>query len=674
MKRLLPVLALACALPAFPQDAPPAPAPPVAASPAPAPAPAAAAPAASSVPSGEAVFTGFLDIGYRWVGTGGSFDTYRSVVNLGSGPKMLGTEFQIIDPKHRLFDRIEVRAYNWGDDPYSTFHLTAHKNKLYDFSADYRNIAYYSNLPAFADPLLQTTGVILNEQSLDTRQRLGSYQLTLVPESWIVPYLAYDHQSSTGNGVANFVSGDDEFPVGSIITNSAENYRGGIRIERQRFHITLEQGGTTFRDNQQLGLASGKDYGNFLGSVLGQTLVLTGLTQDYRVRVDSIYSKGLLTASIASWFDLYGQFLYSQPESSVFYQQADTGNQLLLSQVLFYSGEQSVISAVSKLPHTSGSLGGEFRPMRRIRIVPNWLTDRMHTNSSGTTAQQLIAVGTAPTAINSLLSNALVDNYSQFDVNVMVEVMPKLTLRGGYRYWWGNASNVILPLAELAGLEEGHIHRNVGLAGFTYRPSAKISVSADFEDGSSVGQYFRTSLYNYQKGRVRGRYQVTPSFSISANASVLNNQNPTTGIRYDFLSHQESASFLYSPSGGKYWDIQGTYTRATLRSDIGYLNPAYETPLVSFYRDNSHVATALFEGNLPFRLGAPIKLSFGGSFYLSSGSNPTQFYQPVGRLSVPFNKALAWVSEWRYYGFDENFYGYQAFRAQTITTGVRLTR
>ena len=81
--------------------------------------PPAAAPAATSpVPLDEKVLFGFIDLGYRWVeGPYGSTNTYRSVVDLGSGPKMLGTEFTILDPGKRLFDRIAVRAYNWGDDP-----------------------------------------------------------------------------------------------------------------------------------------------------------------------------------------------------------------------------------------------------------------------------------------------------------------------------------------------------------------------------------------------------------------------------------------------------------------------------------------------------------------------------------------------------------------------------
>ena len=52
-------------------------------------------------------------LGYTWrTDVGGSLDTYRSIVNLGSGPKLLGTEFKLVDPKHRIFDQIRVRAYS----------------------------------------------------------------------------------------------------------------------------------------------------------------------------------------------------------------------------------------------------------------------------------------------------------------------------------------------------------------------------------------------------------------------------------------------------------------------------------------------------------------------------------------------------------------------------------
>ena len=256
---------------------------------------AAARPAPSPVPSDDNWLTGYIDLGYRWLtGVGGSFDTYRTIVDLGSGPKLLGTDFTIRDKRHRLFDRVNVWAFDWGDDPYSTLHVDMKKAKLYDFSADYRNLAYYSNLPAFADPLLVTTGVILDEQSLDTRQKISSFQLDLLPSGRFVPYLAYDHDGDQGTGLATFVSDGNEYPVASLVRNSTNNYRGGVRIEFSHIHAILEQGGTTFKDDEQLNQDFGQtNYGNFTTPLLGQTLSLTGLAEAYGVRGTQHLQQGI---------------------------------------------------------------------------------------------------------------------------------------------------------------------------------------------------------------------------------------------------------------------------------------------------------------------------------------------------------------------------------------------
>ncbi len=53
---------------------------------------------------------------------GGNFDTYRSWSISVRGPSCWARNSASPIPKHRLFDQIHVRAYDWGDDPYSTLH------------------------------------------------------------------------------------------------------------------------------------------------------------------------------------------------------------------------------------------------------------------------------------------------------------------------------------------------------------------------------------------------------------------------------------------------------------------------------------------------------------------------------------------------------------------------
>ena len=238
---------------------------------------------------------------------------------------------------------------------------------------------------------------------------------------------------------------------------------------------------------------------------------------------------------------------------------------------------------------------------------------------------------------------------------------------------WGDSSYAFLPPEGLASSAQGQLRQNIGLGAATFRPTQKISVTGEFEGGSSSGVYFRTSLYNYERVRAQVHYQPLQSLSISGAFTLLDNQNPLAGTNYAYSSYQESLSFYWSPHG-KIFDIQGSYTRSTLRSNIEYLDPGTLTPQLSNYRDDAHTATALFDLTWPHSKHFAPKLAAGGSFFISSGSQPTSYYQPTAKLWVPLGKHATWFSEWRYYGYGEAFLLYQGFRTHLVTTGVRFTR
>ncbi|HWB83988.1 MAG TPA: hypothetical protein VG675_07600 [Bryobacteraceae bacterium] len=630
--------------------------------------------AASPVPTAaEPWLTGSIDLGYRWRSdVGGSFDTYRSIVNLGSGPKLLGTEFTVIDPKRRLLDRVDVHAYSWGDDPYGTFHLRAVKKKLYDFNADYRDLSYFNFLPSFADPLL-TRGIVLNQQSFDLRRHLGSFQLDLLPGNWLIPYIAYDRDSGFGRGVATFVSDGNQYPVPNSFRDLTNLFRGGVRIELRRLHATLEQGRTTFRDDQSLFQGSGTNYGDVTTPVLGQILVLDSALAAYGIRGTSIYSKILLSGNAFSWLDLYGQFLYSRPENDVSYQQAAAGNLYQQNPLLFYSSQQFILSAEAKMPHTTGNASAEIRPHRTVRILQSWLTDRLH-NSAAANSFQRLTTASAPQVTAAFLDSELVTNYNQFETDVIWDAYRRLSVRGGYRRVWGDASQLILPPAGLASSNDVQLSRNVVLGGFTFRATPKLSITGEAEGALGGQQYFRTSLRDYQMARGQVRYQASPQISISGDFYLLSNQNPAANVQNDYLARQESISVFWTPPDGKPFDVQVAYSRSTLHSDILFLVPQDLSSQESIYRDNSHIITSLWNFKPPQIGGLVSKLTAGGSFFISSGSRPTTYYQPFAKLSLPINKQISWFAEWRYYGFGETFYPYENFHAHTVTGGVRIVR
>jgi hypothetical protein len=102
-----------------------------------------------------------------------------------------------------------------------------------------------------------------------------------------------------------------------------------------------------------------------------------------------------------------------------------------------------------------------------------------------------------------------------------------------------------------------------------------------------------------------------------------------------------------------------------VRSNILYLVPQTLSPTPSIYRENGHSLNALVSMKW---------LTFGGTLFISSGSRPTTYYQPLARLTVPLHKNVQWISEWRWYSMSELFYVYENFQSNQFMTSLRLSR
>ena len=595
--------------------------------------------AAAAVRAEEAAapaVSGTTDIGYRWVSdVGGNFNAYRSIVNLGSGPKLFGVDYTIQDPSKRLFDRVNVRGEGWGGDPYKTARLAASKDGIYRFSFDYRNIAYFNFLPSYA----------LNQRASDTARRLSDFELELRPGKRIVPYLAYSRDAGSGRGITNFYSDANEYPVATLLNDKTDHFRGGVRMEFHRYHLTLEQGGTTFKDDQRV-FTSDLNRGNRTVPLLGETLLLRNLEQAYGVRGDSVYTKAIFTAAPVTWANFYGQFLFSRPRTETNYTQSASGRFVLLQSLSFLNDQRDLVVTQAKQPHTSGSFGVDLRPTRRLRILESITTDHLHSNLSF--------------------------NYSQQQIEALYDLTSRLTIRGGHRYLWGDARVRTPLLNPVQGLESGELKRNTGLAGATVRFHSRLNANVDFEGASGDRTWFRTSLNDYRKLRARARYQAAGSLQFAAQFFVLDNQNPTPGVQYDFLSRQNSISAAWTPDGGKRISVLAEYMRSSLRSNLSYFVPQELSLQRSIYWDNAHTVTGTVQTTVPGRVQG--KFEVGGAFFTAAGSRSTSYYQPLTRFSVPLNKRVIWNAEWRWSGFTEGLYRYEGFRAHQFVAGLRIAR
>jgi hypothetical protein len=626
--------------------------------------------AESPAPQAEKELNGYLDVGARWVGYGGDFNTYRSLVNLSQGMRLLGTDVSWEPTGFRLLDTLRVQGYNWGGDPYNTARVDLLKRGKYRYVGTYSNIAYYNFLPSFADPGA-SKAVYLNQRAFDTSVRNFDNDLTLFPGGRIIPYLSYSRNSDTGSGISTLVAEGNEYPLRNIVQWSMNELRGGIRFEMKRWHATIEQGGTNFRDDQNV-YSTEKLLGNRTSPYFGQLLSLTSGQQFYHVRGNGAFTKVLLTASPTDWLDLSGSLIRSRPKTYSDFTQNLTGNLITPEDPLLFSprGTDMFYGNVT-MPHTSMSAQGEIRPVSRLRVRQSYESDRFHTTGSGVlTSSYLLTVGAQRSSEPDGERLEVTRNRHQFEA--LVDVSKKLVLRGGYRYEWGSAVLKASHFNTENPTERAELERYVGLAGFTAHPMSKWTITADFELADGVKTYYRTGLMDSKQYRLQNRFTLPKSFFLSVNYSRLNNSNPDQGVNFEFHSQAASGSLQWMPNGGKNITVVADYTRSAIRSDIDYLYPLGLFPLRSLYVDNAHTASLMTDLKLPMSKSYSGRLTFGGSFVTTSGSRPSSYYQPQGRLQLPVTPKLEFFSEWKYYGLSQTFYSYEGFRAHTFAGGIRF--
>jgi hypothetical protein len=643
----------------------PAAAPAAAPATAPAPSPDQAAPAAAS----DSPISGSVELGYRFVsGVGGSQDVYNSTVNLGQGLRLVNLDFTV-SPVKALWDHFEVQASAWGD-PYNTARLEVSKNGLYRFTADYRNTAYFNFLPSYANPEV-SSGSLLTESSFDTHIRTSDVQLDLLPGHWISPYLAWSRDSWYGSGVTDFVLFPNNYPVANSESDSTDNFRGGVQLQLPLVHLVLEAGGTTFKDDQGA-TDTQPNNGDLTLPYFGQQLNLSALDELYRVRGDSLYTKALLASNPLPWLSISGNFMYADPSLTTNYASSANGTLFLPATFAFYSSGQDMATADANMPHSSGSLNVEARPLKRLRIVEYWSTDRLHNAASSLLTEQYLSTG-SPFLNTDIGADRLVLTDNEQQIEAFYDVLPSLTVRGGERYEWGDATVRGSTLSELP-LESSSLSRNSGLAGVTFRLKQKLRTSADFEAASNGEEYFRTSLRNYWKLRTRAQWEFLPDWRLAGDFFELNNNNPDPLVNLRFVSRATSASLSWLPKGGHNVSMLLEYTRSNVNSNILYLDPGTLGTALSTYLENGNTAMALIDLAPKAMHGFAPRFSFGGSLFTSAGSQPIEYYQPTARLSVPLAKGVQWNSEWRWYSLAERLYSFEDFRSNQLMVSLKYTR
>jgi hypothetical protein len=575
-----------------------------------------------------------------------------------------------MSPSLQWIDDVALRMNNWGGDPYNTAWFRAGKKELYRLTVDYRNIAYFNALPTFANPNLER-GLLTTERAFDTVRRYANVELDILRFGRIVPYVGFENSSGSGRGITTYVPSLNNYPVPNDLRDSQRTFREGVRMEYNRFHVTVEAGQYHFKDDQRVYENSPGNPGDRNTPVQGQQLVLRTLQQAYGIRGDATYWRGSVTANPFSWIDFFGNYLYTLPKIDTNYFEAATGVFADNTILPVYTRQQQLWTAMAKQPHSRAHAGFELRPFSRLRIIDSVYTDRLHTASGG--SGTITGLSTTVTGA----ADRLVTTYNQHQVEALFDITSRLMIRGGHRYTWGEASLRAPTLASFTGLENGSLSRQTALGGITYRAIPGIWLSAETEIARSDRVYFRTSLQDYERYKARFRWQALPSLSLAWTSAYLTNSTANSGTLpalgdYDVRTLDHNISFMWTPKGGERFRVSGEYARQNWRSDTMYVGLPFGQRERSLYREDVHAGSVLGDFVPAAGKNRAPRFSLGGSWFRSAGTRPAMFLQPLIRTAFPLHKKVEFVAEWRYWGFSQALYTVESFRNNQTTISLRF--
>jgi hypothetical protein len=234
------------------------------------PTPAAASSATVPQAPQPAIQNGFVlhetvDLGGHVVGIYGSGSMYDTLVNIQSGPRVLGETFTlhaVPGSKHAMLDSLSAFSSGFGGDPNNFAKLDFSKGKLYEFAGTFRRDRQYFDYDLLGNPDIPTVSMPygevggkpttasvpwsqINDSSVmfNTVRRMTDTSLTLFPLSKVTLRVAYSQKIfqgpslSPGESVGKYNSLLEEYQ-----RNSTDDFIGGIDWKpAQQTKFTFEE-------------------------------------------------------------------------------------------------------------------------------------------------------------------------------------------------------------------------------------------------------------------------------------------------------------------------------------------------------------------------------------------------------------------------------------------------
>lgn len=579
------------------------------------------------------------EIGYRWFDVSGNEGMYRTQINERSG--FLIRRFTLATGQYR------VDVSDLGVGPAGSLRVEADRAGAYRLRLAYRGTEAFSELPAFANPLL-AQGIVPGQHTYDRTRRMFDADLDILPDAAISPFIGYSVNDSGSDGTTTYHLGQDEFLLGQDLDEQDRELRLGASFRFAMISGRITQGWRSFDGTERIALAGGAGAGNSAAPVRGQPVNAATIVRTSDTDGSTPFTNLFVTGRFADRVQATATFVRFAADSDSSEEESAAGNFASFALGRFYRGLESGIASSARNDTWRGGARVEATIVPNVDVAAGF--EREHSEITGsalvdTLFLQSITFGGADARDLATVLDAASGVDRQEDVvhlTAAARAVGPFSFRAEFR---NTAQDVTIApdVAEIVvpGAQGGTFERRIrtfdGGASFS---QSHLDIGLAWRRDTADDPIFRTDFLDRDRLRVRASWS-TPNdmFRAGVTAEDLDQSNDSPDVGYDAETRQYSADLEFAPIA--MLRLRGAFSQFKTDSNVLIRRPENFTIEESLHRENGKS----IEAGIGFQR-ATLSIDAGMIRFENEGTLPFDLDRLHLRVAYDFKKRYGVAFEW----------------------------
>jgi hypothetical protein len=518
---------------------------------------------------------------------------------------------------------------------------------VYRLRLAYRGTEAFSELPAFANPLLGQ-GITPGQHTYDRTRRMIDVDLDILPDAAVAPFVGFTWNDNDSQGLTTYALGQDEFLLNQNLQEQDREIRIGADFRVASIYGRVTQGWRSFEGTESLALRAGSGAGNNGGTVGGQPVQAVDITRTSTTDGSTPFTNLFVTGLVARRVQLTGTFVRFAADADSNESESASGAFASFALGRFYRGLTGSIASSAQNDTWRGGARAEIEIRPNIDVSTGF--GREHRELEGTALinavflQSITFAGADPRDLTTILqaTSSVERDEDTFYVGASARSVGPFAFRAEVR----NAQQDITVAPDLAeivvpGGQGGTFGRSIR----TFDGSGSFArsgwnVGASWRSDRADDAIFRTDFLDRDRLRVRASW-TSPSdfFRAGVTAEDLEQNNDLTDIGYDANTRQYSADIDVAATS--MLRLRGSFSQFRTDSTVRIRRPENFVIEESVHAENgtSH------EGAIAFQRAA-LSIDAGLTRFENEGTLPFDLDRYRLRLSYDFKSHMGIAAEW----------------------------